>query len=87
MKKEAESKLERIEEIEKELGIDLITLFKAFNGLWYRSKDGEIGFSCHIALTDTVWELRIIEGDAFPSKTLALRDYGKTWALTKEELK
>ena len=86
------NKLGRLEDIEEELGIDLPKLFKAFNGIWYKSKNGETKFSCHVALTDTLWELRPLEkclesGNTNDmSETLVLKDYGKTWALTKEEL-
>lgn len=89
----AHSKLEKLEDIEEKLGIDLPTLFKAFDGIWYKSKNGGMKFSCHVALTDTVWELRPLEeclesGNTNDmSETLALKDYGKTWALTKEELR
>ena len=40
-KDEAYRKLCQIEDIEQELGIDLITLFKAvMNGFWYKNKYG-----------------------------------------------
>ena len=56
--------------LEEELGIDLITLFKAFkNGIYYKGKDNTINF-CKIK----------------ESIYVKLKDYGKTWALTKGEL-
>lgn len=75
--------------IEKELGIDLVTLFKAFkNGVYVK----EIG------RMTTVWKLVNDDGGTclgawhndfekeYNTIFLHLKDYGKTWALTKEEL-
>lgn len=78
-------KLGQLEDIEEKIGIDLVTLFKAFNGLYYR-KDNEIKFSWHIALVD--WTIYILEESVEIEKGvgLGLTEYGKTWALTKEEL-
>ena len=74
-----------INEFEKELGIDLVTLFKAFNGLFYK-KDNEIKFSCHIAVID--YGIYILEESMTIGEGIKLYfdDYGKTWALTKEVL-
>lgn len=56
--------------LEEELGIDLITLFKAFkNGIYYKGKDNTINF-CKIK----------------ESIYVKLKDYGKTWALDRSEL-
>ena len=60
----------KYKEIEKELGIDLITLFKAFkNGIYYKGKDNIINF-CKVK----------------ESIYVKLKDYGKTWALDRSEL-
>lgn len=72
-------KLHDLEDIEDELGIDLIILFKALNdGIYYCDK------------TYTVDEkLYITNGEIYNyarDKWVYLKDYGKTWALTKEEL-
>ena len=76
------NKLGQLEDIEEELGIDLLTLFKALkNGVYYRDNQREINFAKKSRLS-------------FGSKTLIvdrhtykyLTDYGKTWALTKGEL-
>ena len=81
----AEEKLCQLEDIEDELGIDLNIFFKAFNGLFYK-KDSEIKFSCHIAVVD--WAIYILEESMEIGEGISLRlkDYGKTWALTKKEL-
>lgn len=82
---EANQKLGQLEDIEEKIRIGLVTLFKAFNGLYYR-KDNEIKFSWHIALVD--WTIYILEESVEIGKGvgLGLNEYGKTWALTKEEL-
>lgn len=85
------NKLGQLEDVEEELGIDLITSFKAFRkGIW-----------TIVAVVNSKGERedRIIFHEA-PYKTLAenigyfkrlfekqyVENYGKTWALTKEEL-
>lgn len=92
-------KLGQLEDVEDELGIDLITLFKAVkNGIWikfnmqsrtYNWKTGED--------KETGDQIVFVKA---PFKTLAeniayfrrlfekeyVENYGKTWALTREEL-
>ena len=83
-------KLGALEDIEEELGIDLVTLVKALNGLYYkfRPEDREISKM-------KVPMLRIINGEycwicpkwmTTTWMSVLVKDYGKTWALTKEEL-
>ena len=79
-------KLGQLEDIEEELGIDLITLFKALNSCWFRK------FCSNTILGDIRPKL-VFQGEwgLKPNLTelpmiYALKDYGKTWALTKEEL-
>lgn len=86
---ECMNKLGQLEDIEEELGIDLITYFKIKSAkivyvkelghdvsemLVRNSKDGVN--VCYKGFVD------IPECDTY----LQLADYGKTWALTKEEL-
>ena len=69
--------------IEKELGIDLITLFKALkDGVYVNTKWNGIMLFEHTRLVKykNGWRL-LSEGSVF-----YLTTYGKTWALTKEEL-
>ena len=87
--KEAFEKLEKYENIEEELGIDLITLFKALkNGIYHNQYCGissepwrfELDlqnkrFCYHIRDMNASWDL-----------ICNFKDYGKTWALTKGEL-
>jgi len=71
-------KLSDLEDIEQELGIDLITLFKALScGAWEKQKDNVLNFDdCKLLYK------RIQIG----CNVHWLSNYGKTWALTKEEL-
>lgn len=80
------------EDLEQELGLDLITTFKALNGtIATRKENGDIQVSwfCHTIRKKTVGvgdelveEYCILRGD----DDFFLKDYGKTWALTSEEL-
>ena len=79
---EEHNKLVDLENIEDELGIELITLFKAFkNGIWMKFGD-QIVF--HKAPDKTLSE-NIAYFRRLFEKEYA-QNYGKTWALTKEEL-
>ena len=85
------NKLSRLEDIEEELGIDLDILFKgAFDGIWFipPSKDSE-----RKEILDGWIDLGTIDkmehSFCVGNKSLcclSFKDYGKTWALTKEEL-
>ena len=90
---EALDKLGRYEDIEEEIGIDLITLFKALkNGFWsidknkhiYKMKptEGNGGAMSYYASLDYI----ITEDTYYDEEYFLLKDYGKTWALTREEL-
>lgn len=82
----AVDKLGQLEDIEEELGIDLKTLFKALNGCYFLQISTKkicsdirptLIYQCGWHLKPNLTELPMI---------YALKDYGKTWALTKEEL-
>ena len=87
-------KLELLEDIEEQIGIDLITLFnidKQLNTkkeIWFKIEDEiDTSYRCegdyyiidlkHKAFVKIAYE---------PLDYLYFKDYGKTWALTKEEL-
>lgn len=87
---EAYNKLADLEDLEEELGIDLLTLFKAFkNGIYCIIEDEDnnkviekfcVYQLCYNKGTKLFyWYGSIIN---YPD----LKDYGKTWALTREEL-
>lgn len=85
-------RLEQYKSIEKELGIDLITLFKALkNGVYYFDEQGQL-------IHDYVWLVNNYIGAGVPNKLsfsfktflsgkiLLFAGYGKEWALTEERL-
>ncbi len=86
-------KLQYLEDIEEEIGIELTVLFSALkNGFWsidenkhiYKMKPdkGNGGAMSFYASCDC-----IIAEDTFDDQYIfLLKDYGKTWALTREEL-
>ena len=78
-------KLGQLEDIEDELGIDLVTLFKALtDGIWYKKE----GHSLHTDLCLNVDKEWVISCwlKKYECIYCRLKDYGKTWALTREEL-
>ena len=80
-------KLGQLEDIEDELGIDLITLFKALKNGLYTTYRGEIDFMFSSDLSYEPTIKCILVRLHYHTIALELADYGKTWALTKEELK
>lgn len=82
---DALNKLGQLEDIEDELGVDLVTLFTAL-------KDGGVYVKNELT-EDTEIKMRSFQicGDdngitIWSQIKLNAKDYGKTWALTKEEL-
>lgn len=81
------TKLGQLEDIEEELGIDLLTLIKAFRSGIYVKIDGEIDYIQYVSIfKKRKWHL--YSSSTFWGKydICLVKDYGKTWALTKEEL-
>lgn len=85
-------KLGQLEDIEEKLGIDLITFFKAMEeDIWIKWNDkimfvrydDKYPVFCEGILFCTV---RNVCDKDHESYCLSIDDYGKTWALTKEEL-
>lgn len=74
------NKLGKLEDLEEELGIDFITLFNALkDGIYKKGRNNLKGY----ILFDNCPML------SFVHKTIScelIEDYGKTWALTREEL-
>lgn len=79
------NKLGKLEDIEEELGIPLEVLFKALkDGIWtneYEKRDGR-----KIWLRNYDNKLILEVSNRFCFDVYYPEDYGKTWALTKEEL-
>ena len=79
-------KLGRLEDVEEELGIDLITLVKALKDGIYTNK------WLHKTKYGIDLERKRFEGHCsgdygvVETSYYYFKDYGKTWALTKEEL-
>lgn len=90
------TKLGQLEDIEDKLGVDLITLHKALNDKWFEKKryytdkdhriishDGECTDLKRCVAEDGLeWYLE----DRISLDWCLLKEHGKTWALTKEEL-
>ena len=84
-------KLGQLEDIEEELGIDLITLFKALkNGVYYYSNSqltkDSVNLINQFLCSGIHNELKYDLITSFERKIFNFKDYGKTWALAKEEL-
>lgn len=90
---EANEKLHKILNIEKEIGIDLTVVFSALkNGVWYFDEQGQL-------LHDYVWLVNNYVAAGVPDKLsfsfktfnsgqiLLFAGYGKAWALTEERLR
>ena len=89
---EANEKLHKILNIEKEIGIDLTIVFSALkNGVWYFDEQGQL-------VHDYVWLVNNYVAAGVPDKLsfsfktflsgkiLLFAGYGKEWALTEERL-
>ena len=85
------NKLGQLEDIEEKLGIDLITLFKMLKRkrIYSVNKyDNKIQQMIMYGECDLTGIFVYEKGFEYPecAKHLLYKDYGKTWALTKEEL-
>ena len=82
---ESLKELRKIKDSEKELGIDIPTLISALkNGIWVKTRNG---ISQHFTISVRKW----LQTDTYclyyrPYTHVWFKDYGKTWALTREEL-
>ncbi len=87
--KEDEDIILEYRKIEKELGIDLITLFKALkNGIYHNQYVGVSSepWSFQVDIKNKLFKYHIQDMGASWDLICYFKDYGKTWALTKEEL-
>ena len=79
-------KLKSLEDLEEEIGVDLITLFKSLKGIWVKSTNGDVyyvgsPYLCFSENEKRKLELQFRVGDIW----YKIKDCGKTWALDKEE--
>ena len=85
-------RLQEYKSQEKELGIDLETLVKAQQqGIWVKSKRNGIEYGKSVFIGNTVircsvYSTKYTNNRGRSYKTKNIKDYGKTWALTREEL-
>ena len=96
-------KLKSLEDLEEEIGIDLITLFKALkDGFYIKYNDKIVHIFPDKHITINFWYKTINvfippkffidckKGTDYLSETIDeeywFKDYGETWALTREEL-
>ena len=88
-------KLEQLEDIEEKLGIDLLTLFKALkNGIYLKfgSEKNTGVYYEHRAILPRHFDKDYkgyfidLQLELSINFNFYFKDYGKTWALTKEEL-
>ena len=84
------NKLGQLEDIEDELGIDLATLFKALkNGAWFKVFDPKDIVFIKVICIGSLFQISGLYKDYRNDDRqviCCIEDYGKTWALTKEEL-
>ena len=81
----ANQKLGQLEDIEEELGIDLVKLIECIRnekGIWKKGLNGNLINTCCM-LTFYFGRWQIYDKEIIYD----LKDYGKTWALTEGELK
>lgn len=86
-----EKELDRLEEyrkIEEEIGIDLITLFKAYsNGFYVKGEKEKQYIDFQNALNANAFKNKeMFYGHEWHYQYVKLYDYGVTWSLTKEDL-
>lgn len=88
----AVDKLGKLEDLEEELGIDLITLFKALkDGIYFFENDfetnnKEVNFTKRPRLYYSVDFNCLCFEILLGAWKVKLKDYGKTWALSRNDL-
>lgn len=74
------NKLCKLEDIEEELGIDLITLFKALkDGIYKKGRNNFKGLILYSKMPMFSFYHKTIDAEL-------IEDYGKTWSLSREGL-
>lgn len=84
------NKMERIQDLEEELGIDLITLFRAIKSKIIWVKINEIEYHFEDEYNERNWDLQngflYMYWEDGSHCCLELSNYGKTWSLDRSEL-
>lgn len=86
------NKLHTLENIEEDLKIELNILFQALNKtqpIFVKDSKNSIVELDQFIITHRViskWQLILSDGYSYEAMYLNLSDYGKTWALSREEL-
>ena len=84
--KDVYCKLEQLEDLEEEIDIDLITLFKATQqGVWMKRNKVFYFFDNLIVDFKRKCLVQIVSNDEV--ETFPFDSYGEDWALSREELK
>ena len=84
--KDVYCKLEQLEDLEEEIDIDLITLFKATQqGIWMKRNKVFYFFDNLIVDFKRKCLVQIVSNDEV--ETFPFDSYGEDWGLTREELK
>lgn len=80
----ANQKLSQLEDIEEELGINLLTLFKTLKGIYIKPNNIYVGspYLCFAENENRELEFQFKVVDTW----YKVKDYGKTWTLTEDEL-
>lgn len=91
-KDEAYKKLYQLEDLEDELGLDLITLFKALKyGVCYITSQNQLTHD-YVWLYDNYVSASVRDKlsysllTCFQKQILSFEDYGKTWSIYRENL-
>ena len=89
---EAYKKLYKLENLEEELGIELITLFKALKyGVYYYTSQNQLTHD-YVWLYDNYVSASVRDKlsysllTCFQKQILSFEDYGATWSIYREEL-
>ena len=81
------NKLYELEDIEEQIGVELLILFKALENGAYCKRGKKTVFFYRLEASDLVnYSFKVFNTKKWEWETYNFKDYGKTWALTKEEL-
>jgi len=81
-KSEIIDKLGQLEDIEEELGIDLITVFKILKAVNIYTKDKRYDLRNSLSYMGNSWVIQ----NHYDNECFDFKDYGKTWSIKKEDL-